>query len=159
MNDIRLPVRIQRSRRKGWRQPANTLYCGRPSEWANPFVIGDGYTRESSLAAFRRAFWSNQLSITPKKAYKKLRRYAYLSCWCGLDEECHVDEFIEAIRVRHERKGAICLHCPHRLRNHYTIKLENEAGKVDTLGAACAFCNTDDPDDPEKDALCLALKL
>lgn len=31
------PVRIQRSRAKGWQMPPNTVYVGRPSKWGNPF--------------------------------------------------------------------------------------------------------------------------
>lgn len=40
MSDIAAkPVRIQRSRTRGWRMPANTVYVGRGSEWGNPFWI------------------------------------------------------------------------------------------------------------------------
>lgn len=31
------PIRIQRKRTKGWTMPANTIYVGRPSIFANPF--------------------------------------------------------------------------------------------------------------------------
>ena len=95
-----LPTRIQRTRRKGSRQPPNTQYCGRPTKWGNPFIIGKDYTREESLATFRRAFWSNQLPITPKKAYRELRHYDHLSCWCRPDQECHADEYIKAIELK-----------------------------------------------------------
>ena len=33
------PRRIQRSRAKGWRMPANTVYVGRPTKWGNPFLV------------------------------------------------------------------------------------------------------------------------
>ena len=36
-----VPVRIQRSRAKGWRMPANTVYVGRPTKWGNPFNFRD----------------------------------------------------------------------------------------------------------------------
>lgn len=33
------PIRIQLSRKKGWRKPANTVVVARPSKWANPFRL------------------------------------------------------------------------------------------------------------------------
>ena len=71
--------RIQRSRERGSRQPPNTLYCGRPSGWGNPFPIGERYSREEALEAFRRVFWANELPMTPERAsvcqlVKSLRR-------------------------------------------------------------------------------------
>lgn len=34
--------RIQRSRKKGYKSPPNSRYCGRPTKWGNPFkYIGD----------------------------------------------------------------------------------------------------------------------
>lgn len=35
------PLRIQRSRAKGWKMPANTIYVGRGSAWGNPFIVGE----------------------------------------------------------------------------------------------------------------------
>ena len=34
------PVRIQLSRRAGWRKPENTVVVARPTVWGNPFPIG-----------------------------------------------------------------------------------------------------------------------
>ena len=97
--------RVQRSRERGSRQPANTRYCGRPTEWGNPFPIGEKYSRTEALEAFRKAFWANELPVTPERARAELAAYDFLSCWCRLDQECHVDEYIRA------------LHCEHRLRD------------------------------------------
>ena len=98
-----MTVRIQRSRLKGSRQPPNAKYCGRPTEWGNPFLIGDEYTRAESLDAFRMAFWANDLTVTPERARADLAGYDFLSCWCRLDEECHVDEYIRAIHVERRK--------------------------------------------------------
>lgn len=36
------PKRIQRQRGKGWKNPPNTVYVGRPTKWGNPFrLMGD----------------------------------------------------------------------------------------------------------------------
>ena len=98
--------RIQRSRERGSRQPPNTKYCGRPSEWANPFRIGDEYTRDEAIEAFREAFWGNELPVTPVRARSELAAYDYLSCWCRLDQFCHVDEYIRAISCEHKLRDA-----------------------------------------------------
>ena len=92
--------RIQRSRRV--RQPSNSLYCGRPTERGNPFPIGERYTRQEALEAFRKAFWANELPMTTERARAELALYDYLSCWCREGEPCHVDEYIRAIYCEHE---------------------------------------------------------
>ncbi len=104
--------RIQRSREKGSRQPTNAKYCGRPTEWGNPFPIGEEYTRTEALEAFRKAFY--ELPMTPAKARAELAAYDYLSCWCRLDQSCHVDEYIRAIFCEHKLRdfdGRCCLVC------------------------------------------------
>ena len=92
-----MTTRIQRSRERGSRQQANAKYCGRPTEWGNPFPIGEEYTRASALEAFREAFWAHELPVTPARARTELAAYDYLSCWCRPDQPCHVDEYIRAI--------------------------------------------------------------
>ena len=111
--------RIQRSRRS--RQPPNTLYCGRPTKRGSPFPIGKKYTREEALDAFRKAFRANELPMTPSRARVELAEYDYLSCWCRLDQPCHVDEYIKAIHCEHEvvsdssrRHCAFCKEYLHR---------------------------------------------
>lgn len=38
-----IPKRIQRKRIKGWEMPPNTLYCGRPTMWGNPYSTVELY--------------------------------------------------------------------------------------------------------------------
>ena len=115
-----LTTRIQRSRERGSRQPVNTKYCGRPTEWGNPFPIGEEYTRTEALEAFREAFWAHELPVTPARARTELAAHDYLSCWCRLDQPCHVDEYIRAIFCEHrlrdvdERSCLICKECLHK---------------------------------------------
>ena len=104
--------RIQRSRERGSRQPANTKYCGRPTEWGNPFPIGDECSRAEAIEAFRKAFWDYELPVTPARARTELSAYDYLSCWCRPDQACHVDEYIRAISCEHKFRdvdGRYCL--------------------------------------------------
>jgi hypothetical protein len=46
------PNRIQRRRTKGYKTPPNTVYCGRPGPWGNPFTHSDPAV---SIEAFRLA--------------------------------------------------------------------------------------------------------
>lgn len=50
--------------------------------------------------------------MTPEKARAELAAYDHLSCRCALDQECHVDEHIEAIHCEHRlRDGRRCPDC------------------------------------------------
>ena len=102
-------ARIQRTRVKGSRAPGGTLYCGRPSRYQNPHVIGPGMCRQEALCRFKIDFWSGKLEVTPYSVREDLSHSAWrhLSCWCKLDEACHVDEYV------------LALTCHRCLRQHY----------------------------------------
>lgn len=98
--------RIQRKRTKGYRQPPNTRYCGRGTRWGNDWKIGkadwntgEPMTRDDVLRRFR---WTLQSLISligwerfGEHYLRPLEGYEYLSCFCPLDEPCHVDIWIE----------------------------------------------------------------
>lgn len=104
-----VPIRVQLSRKKGWRMPENTVSVVRPGRWGNPFVIGETYpiveadgtgepigesTIENAgdaVAAFRpwceetMAQWGDLEPLRGKN----------LACWCALDAPCHADVLLE----------------------------------------------------------------
>ena len=124
----------------------------------NHYPIGERYTRDELLAAFRHAFRSKRLPVMPKRAPWELRHDHYISCWCAPDQECHVEECIKAIEISAARKHARCPYFSHRLRNHYTIEMLNELYQVYALGAACPRWSTsEDPFDFLSHGLCLVL--
>src|SRR6266481_5851196 len=45
------PKRIQRSRAKDWKMPANAIYVGRPTVWGNPYVVGSELMNGETLTA------------------------------------------------------------------------------------------------------------
>ena len=64
------PRRVQLSRQKGWRMPANTVKVDRSTKWGNPFVRhGDGMamSKQMAVASFRSfvlaegGWWSRPL--------------------------------------------------------------------------------------------------
>ena len=100
-----MPERIQRKRTKGWRMPKNTLYVGRPSKYANWFIIGEIYyyfhrsgeiekmivrDRQHAVELFKRNYrgWIKQKDID------KLRG-KNLACWCKIGDPCHADVLLE----------------------------------------------------------------
>lgn len=93
------PIRVQLSRRKGWRMPPNTVSVARPGRWGNPHVIGacpwcDGekHTPEEAVAEFRKDITADPVLIA--MARDELRG-KNLACWCPLDRPCHANVLLE----------------------------------------------------------------
>jgi hypothetical protein len=92
----RAPVRIQRSRAKGWRMPLGARYVGRGSRWGNPFGTGEGRTASEAVAAYRRWLANKMwLDCTIRDDIIKTLRGHDLACWCPLDSCCHADTLLE----------------------------------------------------------------
>jgi hypothetical protein len=96
------PVRVQLSRKKGWRMPPNTVSVARPTKWGNPFPIRQsrrfipleaGYSREQAVDAFRTLVTSYD-EPTWQPLIHELRG-KNLACWCKLDAPCHADVLLE----------------------------------------------------------------
>ena len=98
-----MPKRIQRKRTKGWRNPPNTIYVGRPGKWGNPFVVGRDGNREECIGLFRalcNGFYcftrkarpedQERLMLAVRDDINELRGLN-LSCFCKEGESCHAD--------------------------------------------------------------------
>lgn len=99
------PVRVQLSRRKGWRMPENTVSVARPSKWGNPFTVGCNPSHFSTALpshcdtvedAVRhyRYFAQSWIDIT-RGGWMAPLRGKNLACWCALDQTCHADVLLE----------------------------------------------------------------
>lgn len=102
------PVRVQRSRAKGWRMPANTVYVGRPTKWGNPFKVGDRRddgqamdVAEIVVAYEEYLLWGGGGDI------EKLRG-KNLACWCPLDQPCHADHLLELANDQKYQTQEVC---------------------------------------------------
>ncbi len=84
------PVRVQLSRKRGWRMPPNTVKVCRPTRWGNPHLIGqmDGtlQTRIDAVIMFER-----RLTDADRAEAKRDLAGKNLACWCRLDWPCHAD--------------------------------------------------------------------
>jgi len=111
---VERPVRVQLSRKKGWRMPLNTVSVARPGKWGNPFNVG-GYHRLGCGFGYLTALSAEYADAsfthvkTREQAVAMFRQYHALSkpvrfaelagknlaCWCPLDQPCHADVLIE----------------------------------------------------------------
>lgn len=95
------PQRIQRSRAKGWRMPAGSVFVGRPSKWGNPYKVGTpaAPTPEAAVALFRD-YLARQPDLSDA-ARDELKGKA-LVCWCRPGQPCHADVLLEAANQEQE---------------------------------------------------------
>lgn len=110
------PVRVQLSRRKGWRMPENTVKVDRSTPLGNPFVVGIDGTREHCVYLYR-ALLSGLVCVTCKASPTDqiaARKYFFdhvnetrdknRGCWCSLPRPgepdiCHAAVQIEAAKT------------------------------------------------------------
>lgn len=104
-----MPERIQLSRAKGWRMPANTIKVSRPSKWGNPFNATQvcvpfycgaagpgiplvGLRAKPSLDRCIDLYvgWLRGQMDRDREFLAPLRG-RNLGCWCALDQPCHAD--------------------------------------------------------------------
>jgi hypothetical protein len=87
------PIRVQLSRRKGWRMPTNTVKVCRPGKWGNPFRVCDGRDEEEAVNAFE--WWIREQGGKSLLADLHELKGKNLACWCPLGEPCHADVLLE----------------------------------------------------------------
>jgi hypothetical protein len=85
------PIRVQLSRRRGWRKPPNCIVVARPTRWGNPYKIGDEIPGLKGTKMDREdaVHWFAILHA-PTLPVEALRG-KNLACWCPLDQPCHAD--------------------------------------------------------------------
>lgn len=93
-----MPQRFQRKRTKGWKMPEGAVNVTRPSDWSNPFRIGDLATVVPNGYELKI---DRQLAVALFKAYIKEHGWEQqirdelqgkdLVCWCKPNERCHAD--------------------------------------------------------------------
>ena len=107
---MRMPVRIQRKRTRGWRMPEHTKYVGRGSLYGNPYRV----------ARSRRELGAGDPMVvaTPEEAVERFREWLHtpegrlvgeacqrlwgldLACWCPMGQPCHADVLLEEANPR-----------------------------------------------------------
>ena len=87
-----MPVRLQLSRRRGWRLPDNAVSVARPTRWGNPFRIGVDGDAAACVARFREWMLAEPARVDAARVALRGRD---LACWCALDAPCHADVLLE----------------------------------------------------------------
>lgn len=100
MSDV--PHRVQLSRKKGWRMPANTVNVARPGKWGNPYKVGaadhrTGAKLDAGTAVERFCAMLDDPSLRAWTGYPNAAELAgkNLACWCALDKPCHADVLLD----------------------------------------------------------------
>src|SRR5213079_2479291 len=96
------PKRIQRSRAKGWKMPANAIYVGRPTVWGNPYVAGSELMNGETLTA-EKAVELYEKHLADNFSEGDIRHCLHdkdLACWCALDQPCHADVLLRIANSR-----------------------------------------------------------
>jgi len=88
--------RIQRKRGvRGYRHPPGTRSVVRGTRWGNPYEVED-YGRDEAIRLYQALAW-HELWVDPGWL-DLLRGLEHLSCYCRLDQACHVDLLIGLLR-------------------------------------------------------------
>ena len=109
------PQRVQLSRRKGWRLPANTVNVARPSRWGNPYKVATGCQSTDlgsraivtlmfhALAATDEPQTRECVHTLPYPTLAEIRAELAgknLACWCPLPEPGQPDWCHAAVLLR-----------------------------------------------------------
>ena len=95
------PCRVQLSRRKGWRMPANTVKVDRTTRWGNPFAClpfeecrrrGLWYAPNREAAVKHFEIWLSAGGFGP--TWKDQLRGKNLACWCKPGTPCHAETLL-----------------------------------------------------------------
>ena len=105
------PVRVQLSRKRGWRMPENTIKVDRTTGYGNPFKIGEvpgpafyafvdrpGQPVRNAAEAvlyFQRLLIKNIAMNDPTVDELVKLRGKNLACWCALGSPCHADVLLK----------------------------------------------------------------
>jgi hypothetical protein len=96
-----VPIRVQLSRRQGWRMPPNTVKVSRPTKWGNPFRVTEERTQSECVMAF--SLWFRNESTHAGMADQRQwvldhlheLRGKNLACWCRPGTPCHADVLLK----------------------------------------------------------------
>ena len=109
---MRVPIRVQRQRTRGWRMPAHTKYVGRGSLYGNPYRVartrreldaGDPMvvaTPEEAVERFREWLETTREGRHVADSARRILWGRDLACWCPPGQPCHADVLLEIANPR-----------------------------------------------------------
>jgi len=97
-----VPVRVQLSRKKGWKMPPNTVKVTRPTAWGNPFLVSE-HGQQGAVDRFRDYIEGMVCEPSVVASLNELRG-KNLACWCRPGLPCHADVLLELANRPLERE-------------------------------------------------------
>ena len=114
-----MPIRLQRSRKRGYRSPPGTIYVGRPTIFGSPFSGRPGIGHARSVILYdhwlagqltpyilaRAGFDGDEIEALRRRRIRVVERLPDLAgrnlqCWCPLSSEwCHADVLIRVTNM------------------------------------------------------------
>ena len=91
------PRRVQQSRKKGYKLPANTVVVSRPSRWGNPFKVDADCPIEVAISKYQAWLKTDPKGIKTLNAAKIELRRKNLACWCKPGSPCHGDLLLRLV--------------------------------------------------------------
>ena len=80
---------------RGKALPANSIYCGRPSRWGNPYKMKNESERKKVIQLYEE--WIFKRFRENPDYYLMPLLYKNLACWCAPDKACHVDVLVKYV--------------------------------------------------------------
>lgn len=122
MSERVAPIRIQLSRKRGYRKPPRAVVVSRPSKWGNPFdwreaLAEYGCTEREAKATVVSLYrdWLGDLVVRETDGEDAARsavlndlaslRGRNVACWCGPDDPCHGDVLLELANTEQQASG------------------------------------------------------
>lgn len=101
-----MPIRIQRSRAKGWKKPENTVNVTRPGPWGNPFTASLPIDAVRAYSRWLRgAADLHHVGFPPTRDEISALRGKNLMCWCAIGQPCHADILLELANPKEPASG------------------------------------------------------
>ena len=104
------PIRVQLSRKKGWKMPENTIKADRSTHLGNPFIVGKHGTVKECIDLFKMLLMGYMCFSVDHECIDRQRRFVQyfqihkdnlkgknLACWCRLSNPCHCDILLELL--------------------------------------------------------------
>lgn len=110
---VEQPKRVQLSRRKGWKMPANTVKVARPTRFGNPWTVkgaievgyNPAHAQQYCVDLYRELLTTTDGLTHMLQDSDYLRRQITeglpelrgknLACWCAPEQPCHADVLLE----------------------------------------------------------------
>ena len=92
-----IPVRIQLSRRRGWRMPTNTVKVDRSTPWGNRYKITARLSRARAIIKFWQFLTCTDQGKALVREAQPILAGKNLACWCPLGQPCHADVWLDLL--------------------------------------------------------------